>query len=218
MSKPMRCPLVLAAAATLAGAGTLHAQRFEGAVTGEHLTYRLRGDAGGVQQSGMMLGAGGSALLGPVRLALRGQTGSLGAVEGVFAARSLRITTLNAGVQLAPWLEAGIEAEARREAVDTSVVLQRFGGAYGRIVTNLGAAGLQGTASLAFFPATSSTNTDPVGVAARAGVGLRYAPANSPVVLQLGYRFFRIDPKAATTAVPRLEQDEGLVFGIGIQR
>ncbi len=78
-------------------------------------------------------------------------------------------------------------------------------------------AGLVGTADLAIFPATNATNNDPISFALRAGVGVSFAPRGGPLLIQLGYRLFRID-HSTVTGPPRLEQDETILLGIGIRR
>src|SRR5205823_2199518 len=126
--------------------------------------YRYMSDAGPSQQSGMMLGATGAVRFGAVRLGLSGETGQISG-DATLPAHNLRITAATVALQTTPWLLLGVEAQARREAADTNIVLQRFGGIFGKAIADFGGTGLQGTADLAFFPATSSAGTDPIGVA-----------------------------------------------------
>ena len=206
----------LAAGAALAVTGSATAQaRLEGAANVEHLTYTFTGDAGRAQQGGVFLGLNGGIYFGALRLGLAGRFGSLAGNDSA-AARSLRMTAAQAGFQATPWLQLGIEAQARREAADTAVVLQRLGGIYSRLTPMLGD-NLQGVADLAFFPATSSTNVEAIGTALRAGIGARYAPGGGAVTIGLGYRLFRID-HAPRNGFTRLEQDEGVFFEVGIRR
>jgi hypothetical protein len=209
--------LALLLALPLAGARAARAQRFEGTASVQQLTYKYKDDVGPDRLKGTFFGASGSVYLGVVRLGISGYTGQLNG-GATLAPRSLRATALNAGFKPAPWIEVGLEAQARREAIDTSVVLQRLGGVYSRLALDLGTNGLQGTAEMALFPFRSETNIDPVNVAMRAGIGLRYAPFNSPVMVELGYRMFRLDHKAPTTGAMRLEQDESLVLSLGLHK
>ena len=215
MTRHLARPFALAAAASLGLAGTSYAQRLEGSVNAERLTYSYASDAGRAQQAGMFLGLGGAVYFGALKLGLSGRIGQVAGNDSA-TAKSLRMTAAQVGFRASPWLELGVEAQARHEGADTSVVLQRLGGVYARVTPLLGG-GFEGVADLAFFPATSSTNIEKIGTALRAGVGARFAPGGGPVTLGLGYRLFRIDHQA-TTGAPRLEQDEGVFFEIGIRR
>lgn len=216
MSRRLRI-LTLLALAPFAGVGAARAQRFEGSASIQQLTYKYKDDVGSDRLKGMFFGASASVFLGPVRLGLSGFTGQLSGGTAL-APRSLRQTAANIGLRPAPWIEVGIEAQARREAVDTSVVLQRLGGVFTRFAADLGTNGLQGTAELALFPIRSASGIEPLNAAMRAGVGVRYAPFGSPLTLELGYRMFRLDHKSPDTGAVRLEQDESLVFAVGLRR
>ena len=208
--------LILAAALTLGVAPHARAQRLEGSASVQRLTYKYKDDVGPDVLRGTMLGASGSVYLGIVRLGVSGFTGQLSGGTSL-ANRSLRGTALNLGFRPMPSLEVGLEAQARREAVDTAVVLQRLLGAYTKLVADFGTTGLQGTGELGFFPVRSATNIDPVNAALRAGIGVRYAPYTSAVMVELAYRLFRLDHRSTTGAI-RLEQDESLVLSLGLRR
>jgi hypothetical protein len=198
-------------------AGVARAQRFEGSANVQQMTYKYKDDVGPDRLRGMFFGVSGAVYLGVVKLGLSGYTGQLSG-GATLAPRSLRATTATLGFRPAPWIELGLEAQARREAVDTSVVLQRLAGPYSRLAFDLGTNGLQGTAELALYPAHSETNTDPLHVAMRAGIGVRYAPYTSPVMVELGYRLMRLDHRAPATGAVRLEQDEALVLSLGLHK
>jgi hypothetical protein len=208
--------LSLAAALTLGVAARAHAQRLEGTASVQQLTYKYKDDVGRDRLRGMMLGASGSVSFGIVRLGLSGFTGQLTGGTSL-SNRSLRGTAINLGFRPSPSLEVGVEAQARREAVDTAIVLQRLLGAYTRLTADFGTTGLQGTGELGFFPVRSATNIDPANAALRAGIGVRYAPYTSAVMVELAYRMFRLDHRSTTGAM-RLEQDESLVLSLGLRR
>ncbi len=209
--------LALLALATLAVARAAQAQRFEGSASVQQLTYRYKDDVGPDRLKGIFLGASAAVYLGAFRIGLSGFTGQLTGGTAL-ASRSLRATTASVGLRPAPWIEVGLEAQARREAIDTSIVLQRLGGVFSRLAVDLGTNGLQGTGELALFPIRSATNIDPLNVAMRAGVGVRYAPFGSPVTVELGYRLMRLDHKAPGTGAIRLEQDESLILSLGLHK
>ena len=206
----------LLAALTLGIAPHAQAQRFEGAASVQQLTYKYKDDAGRDQLKGMFLGAYGSLYFGAIRLGVSGMTGQLSGGASL-PSRSLRVTALNLGLRAMPALEVGLEAQARREAVDTAIVLQKLLGAYTRFTADFGTSGFQGTGELGFFPVRSATNIDPVNAALRAGIGVRYAPYTSPVMVELAYRMFRLDHRSTTGAM-RLEQDEAIVLSLGLKR
>jgi hypothetical protein len=209
--------LALAGIASLAGASALHAQRLEGAATAQRVVYDFKDDVGSARQTGTYVGLSGSIGLGIVRLGAGFLTGTLTGGDGLLSSRSIRTTLLTASVKPVPALELGLEAQARHESIDTSVVLQRLGGLFSRFTQPFGDGGLEGTAELAFFPVTSSTNSDPIKTALRAGVGARFVPNGGPFLIAVGYRLFRMDHQDAASGTARLEQEQLLVFEVGLR-
>ena len=209
----------LAAALALLGAAAQPAlaQHIEGRVAVQRLTYSLSDNGTQGRLTGTMLGGALTLQLGALHLGVAGQTGQLAGGDSVLTSRDLRSTTLNAGIQATPWMEFGAMAIARREAQDTSVILQRLGGAYVHITPMLGYGDIQGLVDFAYFPLTSVANVDNPKFGLAAGIGVRFAPANGPVLLQISYRLFRIDHQATTTLTPRLEQDQGLMLEVGLR-
>ncbi|HEY2806898.1 MAG TPA: hypothetical protein VGI92_13655 [Gemmatimonadales bacterium] len=212
MTRPLF--LISAAAAGLVLARPALAQHIQGTIGVQRLTFSLNDNGVAGQQTGTMLGGSLGLDLGVLRLGLAGQTGQLAGDS--LTAFDLRMTTINAGLQATPWLEIGAQAVARREAVDTTIILQRLGGAYTRVTADLGGT-FQGLLNVAFYPVNSVTGVDPVKTALSAGVGVRYAPNGGPVMVQMSYRIFRIDHQALTTTAPRLEQDQGLILELGLR-
>lgn len=211
-----RARLLLLAATLLAPATAARAQHLEGTVGVHRLAYRYKDDVVADRQSGLFLGASGSLLLGSLHLGVNGMTGRLDA-GATLPTRELRVTRINLGVYLTRWLELGAEGMARRESDDTTVVLQRLGGIFSRASAVFGTGGLEGMAEFAVYPARSAINADPISLALRAGIGARFAPGGGPVVIQLSYRMFRLDHTTPAGAM-RLEQDETLVFELGLRR
>src|SRR6185436_15712064 len=111
----------------------------------------------------------------------------------------------------------GLEAQARRESVDDQVTLQRVAGPFAKTVFDFGGSGFQGLAELALYPASSSSNTPPLQLALRAGVGARYQQMTGPLTVQLMYRFNRFDYKE-TGGVQPLTQDEAVSLEIGLRK
>lgn len=213
MKRPIFAALLLAAATAQAA----HAQHIEGRVGVQRMTYSLSDNGAQGHLTGTILGGAVTLQLGTLHLGIAGQTGQLAGGYSVLTPRDLRSTTLNAGIQAAPWLELGAMAVARREAQDTSVILQRLGGAYVHITPMLGYGDMQGLVDLAYFPLTSVANVDNPRFGLAAGIGVRFAPANGPVLLQISYQLFRIDHQAETGPTPRLEQTQGLTLEVGLR-
>jgi len=214
----MKRLLMLAVGVALALPSVAHAQRLSASAGAAQLTYRFRDSTGTGEQSGMMLRVAGGIGLGRFRIGASGQFGEVHDKDGAFSPRSLRVTTLSASMQPAEWLELGLEAQARAEDRDDGSTLQRLGGPFTRLVADFGGTGLEGLAEAALYPFSSSINTPTLKMALRAAVGARYSPAGGPFMVQLTYRFARLDYQATGSAPAPLTQDESLALEIALRK
>ena len=218
MSARMMRTVALAALAMGLVAQEARAQKLEGRALAEQMSYRFRDSTGSGQQSGQMLGATLSLGLGQFRIGAAGAVGRMVDADHAFAERELRTTLLSVGVEAASWVEVGLEMQARREVMNDVVTLQRLAGPYGKAAFDFGGTGLQGLAELALYPASSSSNTPPLQLALRAGIGARYQQNTGPLTVQLMYRFNRLDYKAEGGLDPSLTQDEAISIEVGLRK
>ncbi len=202
---------LLVGLALLAPAPAL-AQRFEASTSGELVTYRTRAGGPIAERSTAYSGGSLAVWFGDYKIGVEGLFGSV--PLGGDQSFALRATTLQTGVRSGA-LEYGIQAEARRRAAiaDTSVL--RMLGAYGRGTADFGA-GFSGTAALAYYPVAQSLNDDPINLALRAEVGASFAPPGSRLTFFMTYRVLRLDYRAAGSTSARLEQDAGIMIGVGL--
>lgn len=218
MSARIMRAIALATLALAVCAPAARAQKLEGRASASQLSYRFSDSTGTGQQSGQMLGAALSLGLGQFRIAASGAVGRLADADHAFAQRELRTTLVSVGVEATRWMEVGLEMQARREVVSDVVTLQRLAGPYGKAAFDFGGTGLQGLAELALYPASSSSNTPPLQLALRAGIGARYQQLRGPLTAQLMYRFNRLDYKAQGGLDPSLTQDESISIELGLRK
>ena len=194
------------------------AQSLSAAATVFNAQHRISFAGTVSERTGVFIGAGGAARLGPVQIGLTSLMGSLADSEDpANSATSVRSTSLTVMVRAAPWVALGAEAEARVFDADGGVTSWLLLGATARLTPPMGGSGLAGLIEVTMFPAATSR---PLGAsispALRGTAGVSFA-FNGPFEARLGYRFERFDFAADAGGDARLEQFRGIVAGVGLR-
>ncbi len=213
-----RSVLVLALAAVLLPEAA-HAQRLTLTAGGFNVQRRVYLQGSVLEQTGVWIGAGGTARLGRIRVGL---TGLMGTFKGKGSDPAnvdvkARTTALTVGIAFNPAVTAGVQVEGRRFEADAGTTSWRLIGVRGRFEPGLGIPGLRGLADLAFLPASTVSGGPSLKTALEATIGATFAPPQSALVLRLGYRFERFDVGAQGLAAERYEQFRGLVAEVGVR-
>lgn len=200
----------------LAAAQPAAAQSLGGSLTVYNVQHRVLFQSAVSEGSGMFLGAQGWAGVGPLRVVLSSQMGSLGAsTDSANGSTKVRVTSVAALLRLARWAEIGGQIEARRFDADAGVSVWRLMGATARFTPPMGA-GLAGLIEASMFPSASVTNGPKISPALSGTVAVTYGVPGKPLEARIGYRFERFDFSGGTGA-DRFEQFRGIVAGIGLR-
>lgn len=212
-----RSALILALGALLFPAAA-QAQRFTVNAGGFNVQRRVYLQGSVLEQTGVWIGAGGTAALGKLRIGL---SGLMGTFKGDGSAANTdvkaRTTALTVGLAFNPVVTAGIQLEGRRFEADAGTSSWRMIGARARLEPGLGIPGLRGLADIAILPASSVSGGPSLKMALEVTVGASLAPPRSRLLARLGYRFERFDVSAQGMAAERYEQFRGLVVEAGLR-
>ena len=209
--------LVIAASCS---ATPLAAQAISGGAIGYSVTRRLSFSGTVHEQTGTWMGVEGGARLGSVTI---GASGLFGKVSGdpdttTNPDLDMRVSDAWLRVRVAPWLDLGIEGEARRQEAKTGVTTWRLIGGTARATPPLGVSGLTGLAEVTYFASASDVGSSAsISPALRATMGVSFSPSPGRVELRLAYRFERYDFSASGTGPARLEQFSGIMAGAAVR-
>lgn len=179
--------------------GVQHRVLFEGAVA---------------DQTGVWFGGEGSVQVGRFELLLRGLQGRLGgATDPAVPDLSIRSSMAAARIEAAPWAQLGAEVEAMRFQSDAGATTWRLIGVGAALTPAIGGPGIRGFMGGTFYPAAAVVGDSlRMAPAFRLTLGITYARQQSPILVNVGYRFDRLDFTNG-----RLEQFRGAVASIGIR-
>ena len=209
--------LALALAVLLAPAAA-QAQKPSLTAGGFNVQRRVFLQSSVVEQTGLWVGASGTARFGKLRLGLTGLMGTLkGDGSPMNPDVKVRTTALTLGLAFVPALTVGVQVEARRFDADAGVTAWRLIGGRVRFEPALGVPGLRGLADVAVLPASSVSGGPSLKMAMEMTVGTTYSPPRGAVQMRLAYRFERFDVAAQGLAGERYEQFRGLVAEVGIR-
>ena len=216
----MRRSALVLALGTLLLPAAVHAQRLTVSAGGFNVQRRVYLQGAVLEQTGMWIGAGGTAALGKLRVGLTGLMGTFKG-KGSDPANTdvkARTTALTVGLAFNPAVTAGIQLEGRRFEADAGTSSWRMIGARARFEPGLGIPGLRGLADIAILPASSVSGGGPsLKMAMELTVGASLAPPRSKLLARFGYRFERFDVSAQGLAAERYEQFRGLVVEVGLR-
>lgn len=198
---------------------TGQAQRLTLTAGGFNVQRRVYLQGSVLEQTGVWMGASGTARLGKLRIGLSGLMGTFKA-KGNDPANvdvKARTTALTVGLQFTPAVMAGVQVEGRHFEADAGKSSWRLIGGRVRLEPGLGIPGLRGLADVAVLPASSVIDGPSLKMALEATVGASLAPPRSPMLFRLAYRFERFDVGAQGIAAERYEQFRGLVAEVGVR-
>ncbi len=214
----MRRSALVLALGTLLLPAAAQAQRFTVNAGGFNVQRRVYLQGSVLEQTGVWIGAGGTAAIGKLRIGL---SGLMGTFKGDGSAANTdvkaRTTALTVGLAFNPAVTAGIQLEGRRFEGDAGTSSWRMIGARARFEPGLGIPGLRGLADIAILPASSVSGGPSLKMALEVTVGASLAPPRSRLLARLGYRFERFDVSAQGMAAERYEQFRGLVVEAGVR-
>ena len=210
----LACALGFAAFAFVSPA---QAQGLSGAGGVYNVQRRIYYESAVYEQSGLWYGGAGTLRLGPLNLGLSGLMGNLTSNGGAATADvKVRNTVATLHLAVGPWIEIGVQGEARRFEGDAGVTLWKLLGGNARLEPGLGIEGLRGVVDVSMLPASSVSGGPELKTAIQASVGASLRPRSFPLTLQLAYRFERYDIAASGSAPERYEQFRGVVAEVGL--
>ena len=209
--------LVVLVAALIPGAAL--AQGIQGAAGGYNVQRRVYYQSAVHEQTGLLIGGGGSLRLGRLQLGVDGVMGTLKAAEETAGNEDVKVrsSAVRALLVVAPGLLVGVQAEARRFEADAGVTMWRLLGANVRLEPQLGHQSLRALADVSVLPASSVASGPKLKMAVQAMVGLGVELPRSPVGFRVYYRFERFDIEATAQSPERYEQFRGLVVEAGLR-
>jgi hypothetical protein len=215
----LRMLVALAATASLMQAAPAAAQTafgLEVGGAGYNARHRVQLNGATNELTGFWYGGQGRARLGPTFIEVRGLTGSLGGTSTLTnPERTVRVTSVAAGLAVTPWLQVGGAMEAWHFDASGLPAVWKLLGLTARVTPSFGIRSLNGVVEVRYFPSASLSGDQKMSMALQTQLGVEFAVPNSGIVLNVGYRVERYDFTATGAGAARLEQVSGLTAGLG---